>query len=134
MAAGVEDSTVGEAASTAVASVGITEAGVELAGMAAGVVMAGTEAGVGTAGTEAGVTQAGVGELASALVGVLIGRVIRIRTAIRTITPIIHIIRTMGRMRMGQQTPTGIAVATEIRATTRSSRIRSIQGRRERLA
>ena len=133
MAAGVEDSTVGAAASTAVASVGITEAGVELAGMAAGVVMAGTEAGVGTAGV-AGVTQAGVGELASALVGVLIGRVIRIRTAIRTITPIIHIIRTMGRMRMGQQTPTGIAVATEIRATTRSSRIRSIQGRRERLA
>ena len=48
----------GAAASTAVASGGITEAGVELAGMAGGAVMAGTEAGVGTAGV-AGVTQAG---------------------------------------------------------------------------
>jgi len=129
MAAGVEDSTAGAAASTAVASGGITEVGVELAGMA---VMAGTEAGVGTA-RVAGVTQAGdaagvgvipvgVGELASALVGagVPIGRVTHMRIAIPIITPIIRITHTMGRTRMCQRTRVGIAVAT------RSSKIRGI--------
>ncbi len=114
-------------ASTAVASGGITEAGVELAGMAVAV-MAGTEAGVGTVGV-AGVTQAGVGELASALVGAgaPIGRLTRMRTAIRTITPIIRITHTTGRTRMRQRTPIDIAVATKIRVTTRgSSKIRGI--------
>jgi hypothetical protein len=128
MAAGVEASTAEAAVSTAVASGGITEAGVELAGMAAGAVMAGTEAGVGTAGV-AGVTQAGVGELASALVGAgaPIGRVTRMRTAIRTITPIIRITHTTGRTRMRQRTPIDIAVAAKIRVTTRSSsKIRGI--------
>jgi len=118
-------------ASTVGASGGITEAGVELAGMAVGAVMAGMEAGVGTAGA-AGVTQAG--ELASALVGVgvPIGRVTRM--PIPTITPIIRITHTMGRTRMRQRTRIGITAATEIRGTTRSSKIRAIPGRRDRLA
>ena len=129
MAAGVEVSMGADLveASTAVASGGITEAGVELAGMAVAV-MAGTEAGVGTVGV-AGVTQAGVGELASALVGAgaPIGRLTRMRTAIRTITPIIRITHTTGRTRMRQRTPIDIAVATKIRVTTRgSSKIRGI--------
>jgi len=115
------------------ASGGITEAGVELAGMAVGAVMAGMEAGVGTAGA-AGVTQAG--ELASALVGVgvPIGRVTRMPIPIPTITPIIRITHTMGRTRMRQMTRIGITAATEIRGTTRSSKIRAIPGRRDRLA
>jgi hypothetical protein len=140
---GVEDSTAVAAASTAVASGGIAEAGVELAGVA---VMAGTEAGVGTAGV-AGVTQVGdaagvgvipvgVGELVSALVGAgaPIGRFTRMRTAILIITPIIRITHIVGGTRMRQWTRIGIAVATEIRVTTRSSKIRGIQGRRDRLA
>ena len=122
-------------ASTVGASGGITEAGVELAGMAVGAVMAGMEAGVGTAGA-AGVTQAG--ELASALVGagvgVPIGRATRMPIPIHTITPIIRITHTMGRTRMRQMTRIGITAATEIRGTTRSSKIRAIPGRRDLLA
>jgi hypothetical protein len=145
MAAVVEDSTEGAAASTAVVSGGITEAGVELAGMGVGAVMAGVdtagaEAGVDTAGA-AGDTQAGELELASALggagVGVPIGRATRMRMAIHTAiptTPIIRITRTMGRTRMRQPTRIGITVATEIRVTTHSSRIRAIPVVRDRLA
>jgi len=124
----VEDSAEGAAVSTAVASGGITEAGVERAGMGVGAVMAGTAAGVSTDGA-AGDTQAG--ELASALVGagvgVRIGAATRTRMAIPTITPIIRITHTMGRpmgrTRMRRPTRIGITVATEIRVTTRSSKI-----------
>ena len=123
-------------ASTAVASGGITEAGAERAGMAAGVGTAGDAAGV-------GVIPVGVGELASALVGAgaPIGRVTPMRMAIPIITPIIiritritRITHTMGRTRMRQRTRIGIAVATEIHVTMLSSKIRGIQGRRDRLA
>jgi len=120
-----------------VALEGITVAGVELAGVAA---MAGAEAG-GTAGVAGviqdgdaaggGVIPVGVGELASALVGagVPIGAVTRMRMAIRIpipIIPIIRITRTMGRTRLRQRTRIGLAVATEIRRTIRSSKIRRI--------
>jgi hypothetical protein len=130
-------------ASMVVASEGLTEAGVEVAGMA---VLAGTEAGVGTVGVAGvilagdaagvGVIPVGVGALESALVGagVPIGRATRMRMAIALITPIILITHTMGRTRMGQRARIGIAGRTEIRVTTRSSKIRRIQGRRDRLA
>jgi len=131
-----EDSTEGAAVSTAVASGGITEAGVELAGMGVGAVMAGTEAGVGMAGA-AGDTRAG--ELPSALagagVGVPIGQATRMRMAIpTTLTPIIRITHTMGRTRMRRPTRIGITVATEIRVTTRSSKILAMPGGRDYLA
>jgi len=132
----VEASTAADlvAASAEVASGGITQAGVEGAGMAVGAVMAGEEAGAGTG--AAGVTR--VGALASALVGagvgVLTGRVTRMHMATPIIIPTIRIIRTMGRLRMRQRTRIGITVATEIRVTTRNGRIRAIPGRRDRLA
>ena len=120
-------------ASTAVASEGITQAGAELASTAVGAVMAGA----GTAGV-AGVTQAGESESASALVGagagVPTGRVTRMPMAIRTITPTFHITHTMGRPGMRQRTRIGITVATEIRVTIRSGRIRTIASRKDRLA
>ena len=112
----VEDSTEG-AASTAVASGDIREAGVAVAGMGVGAVMPGTEAGVDTAGA-AGDTRAGVLTSALAGVGVLIGRAIRMRMAIPT--PTILITLTMDRTRMHQATRIGITVATEIQVTTRS--------------
>ena len=133
----VEASTAEAADSTAA---DIAEAGVELAGAvvmaamagAAGVIRAGDAAGVGV--IPAGV---GVGELASALVGagVPIGGLTRMRTAIPIlITPIIRIIRTLGRPRLRQRTQIGIAVTTEIGGTTRSSKILRIRGQRDRLA
>jgi hypothetical protein len=125
--AAVEASTEGAAASTAVDSGDITEAGVALAGMGGGAVMAGTEAGVGTAG------DIRAGESALALAGVPIGRATRMRMAIPT-TPIIRITHTMGRTRMRQPTRISITVATEMPVTTRSSKIRTILGRRGRLA
>jgi Kef-type K+ transport system membrane component KefB len=132
----VEDSMAEAEYSTAGALGGITEASVEVAGVAVGAVMAGVEAGVGTAGAAGvGVIPAGVGELALALVGagVPIGRVIPMRMAILTmLTPTIRLTRIMGRTRMRQRTWIGITVA--IRGTTRSSKILSIQGRRDRLA
>jgi hypothetical protein len=104
---------------------------VELAGTA---VMAGAEVGVGTAGV-AGVIPDGVGELASALVGagVPIGRVTRMLMAVPTVTPI-RITHTVGRGRMRQRTRIGLAGGTETRVTTRSSKIRGIWGRRDRVA
>ena len=127
-------------------SAGITQAGAELAGVAVGAVMAGAEVGAGTA--AAGVTQDGVtrdGELALALVGdgVRTGRVIRMPTAIPTITPTIRIpmailtiriIHIMGRRRMRPPIRMGITVAINIRMTTWSGRIRAIAGRKDRPA
>lgn len=139
----VEDSTEG-AASTAVASGDITQAGVDLAGVAVGAVMAGTGAGavgVTQAGDAAGVggipVGVGAGELASALVGagVPIGRVTRMPMAIlTTITPIIRIIHTMDRMRMRPPTRIGITLPTEIPMTTRRSKIQAIRRLKDRLA
>ncbi len=140
----VEASTAADlvADSTEVASAGITEAGVELAGMAVRAVMAGVEAGAGTAGA-AGVTRDGesVSALVGAGVGVPTGRVTRMPMAIPIITPTIpmaiptlRITHTMGRPRMRQRTRIGITVAMEIRVTTRSGRIRAILDRRDHLA
>jgi len=116
----VEDSTEA-AASTAVGSGGITEAGVELAGMGVGAVMAGA----------AGDIQAG--ELALAGGGVPIGRATRMRMAI-PITPIIRITHPLGRTRMRQPIRISITVATKMPVTIRSSKIRTIVGRKDRLA
>src|ERR1700683_4103405 len=133
----VEASMVADLAedSTAVVSGDITPDG---AGVAVGAVMDGAEVGAGTAAD--GVTQDGVtrdGESASALVGdgVRTGRVIRMPTAIPTITPTIRIpmailtiriIHIMGRRRMRPPIRMGITVAINIRMINCSGRIRAI--------
>jgi hypothetical protein len=160
MAVGVEASMVAEVAadstevaadlradSTAAATGDIAEAGVDLAGVAVGAaVMVGDAAGAGTAGAVAGAVMAGdaagvgaipvgAGGSASALVGagVPIGEVTRMGMAIPTI-PIIRTTHTMGLTHMRQRTRISTTVPTEIRATTRSGKIRAIQDARGRLA
>ena len=161
MAVGVEASMVAEVAadstevaadlradSTAAATGDIAEAGVDLAGVAVGAaVMVGDAAGAGTAGAVAGAVMAGdaagvgaipvgAGGSASALVGagVPIGEVTRRGMAIPTIIPIIRTTHTMGLTHMRQRTRISTTVPTEIRATTRSGKIRAIQDARGRLA
>src|SRR5579872_2656361 len=134
MAAEAEASTAADLVAASMAGEGAFPAGAwggitEEAGVVAGMVAVPGMAGVTQAGDAAGVgvIRVGVGELASALVGagVLIGAVTRMHTAILMIIPT-RITDTLGRKRMRQRITMGIAVATAIRVTTRSIKIRAI--------
>jgi hypothetical protein len=133
----VEVSTEEAAASTAEVSGASTAVGVDLAGAVVGVVgSAGAVAGVTQAGDAAGVGVIPFGAGGLALVGVGAGVPIGERTPMRMAIPIIRttqITHTMGRTLMRQRTRTGTTVATEIRVTIRSGKIRAIARRRDRL-